>query len=86
MSNQKNLFGFLTKTGVDKLIYRRIAVTESNIQPTPNPNNRTIKYNKINLTYRQSGLGNVCPKLTSGRALGISFENKIRRFTDNMYI
>ena len=41
MSKQKKLFGFLTKIVIDKLIDHIIAVTESNIQPTPNPNNST---------------------------------------------
>ena len=82
-----------TKIGSDKLIYHRIAVTESiatnqptnylSIQPTPNPNNNTTKYEQINLNYRPSDLGIVCPKRTSGRA---SFENKIRSFTNNIYI
>ena len=38
------------------------------------------------LNYRPSDLRNVCPKsgeCTSGKA---SFGNKIRRFTDNIYI
>ena len=50
---------------------------------SPNRNNSITKYEKINLNYRSSDLGKVCPKRTSGRA---SFENKIRRFTNNMYI
>ena len=70
----------------DKFIDHRIAVTESNIQPTPNPNNNTTKYEKINFNYRQSYFGNMSPKRTSGRATGISFGNNIRRFSDNMYI
>ena len=41
---------------------------------------------KRNLNYRQSDLGNFCPKRTSGRAPGLSFGNKIIIFTDNMYI
>ena len=60
---------WFTKIGADKLIYHRIAVTKSiatnqptnylSIQPTPNPNNSTTKYEKINLNYRPSDLGNV---------------------------
>ena len=46
---------------------------------------------KINLNYRPSDLGNVCPKRTSacldGKHHGRpSFGNKIKIFTDNMYI
>ena len=37
----------------------RIAVTELNMQPTPNPQNNTTKYEQINLNYRPSYLGNV---------------------------
>ena len=41
---------------------------------------------KINLNDRPYYLGNVYHKRASGRAPAISFGNKIRRFTDNMYI
>ena len=54
----KQLFCFLTKLGADKLIYHRIAVTESNIKPTPIPNNSTTKYEKIYLNYCPYDLGN----------------------------
>ena len=82
----KQQFDFLTKIGAAKLIDYRITVTESYIQPTPNPNNSTIKYDKINLNYCQAELGNVCPQLKSNKSPRTSFGNKIRIFTDNMYI
>ena len=41
---------------------------------------------KTKFNYRSSYLGNICPKCTSGRVPGTSFGNKIRRFTDSMYI
>ena len=63
-----------------------IAVIKTNIQTTPNPNNITTKYEKINLNDRPSYLGNVLPKRKSGREPGTSFGNKIRIFTDNIYI
>ena len=88
MSKQQQLFGFLAKTEEDKVIDPRIAASEiSNIQPNPNPNNSTKKYEQLNINYRPSDLGDVCPKRinTCGRAPGTSFGHQIRRFTDNMY-
>ena len=45
MSKQQQTIWF-SKIGADKLIDHRIAVTKSNIKPTPNSNNNITKYEK----------------------------------------
>ena len=52
------------------------------------PQTQTIELQNIKkkCNYRPSDLGNVYPTRASGRVPGISFGNKIIRFTENMYI
>ena len=60
---------------------RKIFDSNNIIKYPTNP--KPKQYEQINLNYRPSDIRNICPKHTSDRA---SLGNKIRRFTDNMYI